>query len=228
MRGPRLSCSDHGGQGKRCLFLGMLVEVAHNPDDPADQDRCGRDLRALEPMPGRDRNRDNRESSALVKLPCPSARKDVASPSRPFNSAEGLMEADRLNAPLADAGGGRQGQGRGGRGAEVRAAWGAAADPGAEGPGRVAPRSAPAGGGPPQVRPDAGWGYGAAKAASTALARVISSAPGARKLRDKKSGTMPASGAFVEPGRAGLAQSWHHSCCKAPQAGEGVLPQERR
>ena len=102
----------------------MLVEVAYNPDDPADQDRCGRDLRALEPMPGRDRNRDNRESSALVKLPSPSASKDVASTSRPFNSPWGLMEADRLNAPLADAGGGRQGQGRGGRGAEVRAAWG--------------------------------------------------------------------------------------------------------
>jgi len=183
LRGPRLGCSDHGGQGKRCPSLGMLVEVAHNPDDPADQDRCGRDLRALEPMPGRDRNRDNRESSAFVKLPSPSARKDVASPSRPINSPGGLMEADRLNAPLADAGGGRQGQGRGGRGAEVQAAWGAAADPGAEGPGRVAPRSSQAGGRPPQVRPDAGWGYGAVTASSTALARVIASAPGARKLR---------------------------------------------
>ena len=223
-----MGCSDHGWQGKRCPSLGMLVEVAYNPDDPADQDRCGRDLRALEPMPGRDRNRDQRESSALVKLPSPSARKDVASPSRPFNSPGGLMEADRLNAPLADAGGGRQGQGRGGRGAEVRAAWGAAADPGAEGPGSAAPRIAPAGGGPPQVRPDAGLGYGAARAEPTVLARVISSRPEAMQIQEMINGTWPASGAFVEPGRAGLAQSWHHGCCQVAQAGEWVLPQECR
>ena len=116
------------------------------------------------------------------------------------------MEADRLNAPLADAGGGRQGQGRGGRGAEVRAAWGAAADPGAEGPGSAAPRIAPAGGGPPQVRPDAGLGYGAARAEPTVLARVISSRPEAMQIQEMINGTWPASGAFVEPGRAGLAQ----------------------
>jgi hypothetical protein len=61
------------------------------------------------------------------------------------------MEADRLNTPLAEAGGGMEGQGRG---ADVRAAWGTTADPAAEGLGRAAPRSSPAGGCPPR-RPQA-------------------------------------------------------------------------
>jgi hypothetical protein len=47
----------------------MLVAVAINPDGPTDQDRCGRDLYAPAPMPGRDRNRDDRKGSALVYLP---------------------------------------------------------------------------------------------------------------------------------------------------------------
>lgn len=74
----------------------------------------------------------------------------------------------------------------------------------------------------------AGWGCGAARAALKLLAKLTANRPGAWKLRKTISGAWPASGAFVEPGRAGLAQSRHHGCCQVAQAGERVLPQERR
>jgi hypothetical protein len=73
-----------------------------------------------------------------------------------------------------------------------------------------------------------GLAYGESTAEPTVLARVIPISPGARKIRETINGSWPASGAFVEPGRAGLAQSRHHGCRQAAQAGEGVLPQERR
>ena len=78
----------------------------------------------------------------------------------------------------------------------------------------------------------AGWGCGAARAALKLLAKLTAISPGAKKLQETINGSWPASGAasgaFVEPGRAGLAQSRHHGCRQAAQAGEGVLPQERR
>ena len=73
-----------------------------------------------------------------------------------------------------------------------------------------------------------GLAYGESTAKPTVLSRVIASRPEARQLQETINGSWPASGAFVEPGRAGLAQSRHHGCRQVAQAGKRVLPQERR
>lgn len=52
--------------------------------------------------------------------------------------------------------------------------------------------------------------------------------PRASKLRETINGASPASGAFVEPGGAWLAQIRHHKARQVAQAGERVLLQERR
>ena len=108
------------------------------------------------------------------------------------------MEADRLNASLAEAGGGME-RPR----AQELSSW------------RMPASTAP------------GLAYGESTAEPTVLAREIARRPEARQLRETINGSWPASGAFVEPGRAGLAQSRHHGCRQAAQAVEGVLPQER-
>ena len=73
-----------------------------------------------------------------------------------------------------------------------------------------------------------GLAYGESTAEPRVLARVIASRPEARELRETINGAPPASGAFVEPGRAGLTQTRHHDTRQVAQAGEWVLPQECR
>jgi hypothetical protein len=70
----------------------------------------------------------------------------------------------------------------------------------------------------------AGLAYSAARAEPTVLARVIASRPEARELRETINGAWLASGAFVEPGRAGLTQGRHHGSRQVAQAGERILP----